>query len=100
MGTKLGFLVGLGAGVFLMAKAKPETVESIRRTGEKIMGSAPVQKTAGAATERITETLHQQGAAMTDRVAQSIKGTLFPQASSTVSPQDESGTQVVTQAGT
>lgn len=77
MGTRIGILLGLGAGYVLGTRAGREQYEKIRETASKVRRIPVVAKPLDRAGERVSDLVRAQGERVTDKVADAVKERLF-----------------------
>ncbi len=77
MGTRIGILLGLGAGYVLGTRAGREQYEKIRETATKVRRLPVVAKPLDRAGERVSDMVRAQGERVTDKVADAVKERLF-----------------------
>ncbi|WP_103063980.1 protoporphyrinogen oxidase [Actinomyces qiguomingii] len=77
MASKLPFIIGLGAGYVLGARAGRAQYERIKASATKLMDQPFVRDKVSAASTRASAFVREQGEAVTDKVADVVKERLF-----------------------
>ena len=97
MGTRIGILLGLGAGYVLGTRAGREQYEKIRETATKVRRLPVVAKPLDRAGERVSDMVRAQGERVTDKVADAVKERLFGAPASQPTTVDAQATSSSTQ---
>lgn len=70
---KLSFFAGVGVGYLLGARAGRQQFEKIKSAGQHVWENPRVQSSVQKVEERVSQVAKEQAAAMTDRVADTVK---------------------------
>jgi len=70
---KLSFFVGAGIGYVLGARAGRQQFEKIRSAGQHVWENPRVQSSVHRVEEKVSQVAKDQAAAVTDKVAETVK---------------------------
>ena len=77
MASKIPFILGLGAGYVLGTRAGRAQYERIKAAAARIVERPSVRNKVDSASTKASNFVRQQGEAVTDKVADAVKETLF-----------------------
>lgn len=77
MYTKVAFVIGVGVGYVLGARAGRERYETIRSVASKVRQMPVVAGPLDTVGDRVSTMVRRQGERVTDKVAEAVKERLF-----------------------
>ncbi len=77
MKSKFGFIIGIGIGFVLGARAGRERYEQIRSVATRVRNVPVISRPLDAAGEKVADSVRHKGEEIADAVAEAVKEKLF-----------------------